>query len=125
MRTKLVAVDLDGTLLTGERTLAPGGVRSLRQAIHQGVFVVLSTTRNPVGTRLTVIVPSRGVQSLAVVRADRSEPIRIGDETVEARVYELEVAGSSLVIWVDGGGRVLQVAAPDENRVATRLPDDD
>lgn len=52
LRTKLVAVDLDGTLLTGERTLAPGGVRSLRQAVHQGVYVVLSTTRNPGGTRL-------------------------------------------------------------------------
>ncbi len=51
MRTQLVAVDLDGTLLTGERTLAPGGVRSLRQAIRQGVYVVLSTTRNPGSTQ--------------------------------------------------------------------------
>ncbi len=28
----LIAVDLDGTLLTSERVLAPEGVRSLRQA---------------------------------------------------------------------------------------------
>ena len=39
-------------MLTGERALAPEGVRSLRQAIRQGIHVVLSTTRNPGGTRL-------------------------------------------------------------------------
>jgi len=52
LRTELVAVDLDGTLLTSERTLAPRGVRSLRQAIRQGIHVVVATTRNPDGTRL-------------------------------------------------------------------------
>jgi hydroxymethylpyrimidine pyrophosphatase-like HAD family hydrolase len=43
----LVAVDLDGTLLTSERTLAPGGVRLLRRLHREGVRVVLSTTRVP------------------------------------------------------------------------------
>ncbi len=47
----LIAVDLDGTLLTSERVLAPEGVRSLRQAYHRGVHVVISTTRNPVFQR--------------------------------------------------------------------------
>jgi hydroxymethylpyrimidine pyrophosphatase-like HAD family hydrolase len=43
----LVAVDLDGTLLTGERTVAPEGARLLRQVHQAGVHVVVSTTRVP------------------------------------------------------------------------------
>jgi hydroxymethylpyrimidine pyrophosphatase-like HAD family hydrolase len=43
----LVAVDLDGTLLTSQRTVALQGGRLLRGAHQKGVHVVLSTTRNP------------------------------------------------------------------------------
>jgi hydroxymethylpyrimidine pyrophosphatase-like HAD family hydrolase len=43
----LVAVDLDGTLLTSERVLAPRGAKRIKQAYQSGVHVVLSTTRNP------------------------------------------------------------------------------
>jgi len=43
----LVAVDLDGTLLTSAGTLAAEGARLLRQAARDGVRVVLATTRNP------------------------------------------------------------------------------
>lgn len=43
----LVAFDLDGTLLTGGRTVAPEGARLLRRAHRAGVRVVVSTTRVP------------------------------------------------------------------------------
>lgn len=43
----LVAVDLDGTLLTSERVLAPRGAKRIKQVYQSGVHVVLSTTRNP------------------------------------------------------------------------------
>ena len=43
----LVAVDLDGTLLTSQRTLAPQGAHLLMHAHRRGVRVVLATTRNP------------------------------------------------------------------------------
>jgi len=43
----LIAVDLDGTLLTSERVLALEGARLLTRAARQGVRVVLATTRNP------------------------------------------------------------------------------
>ena len=46
-KLSLIAVDLDGTLLTSERTLAPEGARLLRRAHRQGVRVVLSTSRWP------------------------------------------------------------------------------
>ena len=43
----LVAVHLDGTLLTSDGTLAPLGAGMLKQAAEKGVHVELSTTRNP------------------------------------------------------------------------------
>jgi Cof subfamily protein (haloacid dehalogenase superfamily) len=43
----LVAIDLDGTLLTSDGTLAPLGTDMLNRAAEKGIRVVLSTTRNP------------------------------------------------------------------------------
>ena len=104
--------------------LTPGQVAVLEDGVaHHALLLLQLLPADPVGARLTVIVPSRGVQSLAVVRSVRPEPIRIGDATIETRVYEVEVSGSTLLIWVDDDGRVVQVAAPDQNRIATRLPD--
>ena len=45
--TALVAIDLDGTLLTSQHVLAPEGARRIARAARSGVHVVLSTTRNP------------------------------------------------------------------------------
>lgn len=46
-RIRLVAVDLDGTLLTSEKRLAPEGTRLLKKAAQDGHCIVLATTRNP------------------------------------------------------------------------------
>jgi Cof subfamily protein (haloacid dehalogenase superfamily) len=43
----LVAVDLDGTLLTTGGSLAPKGANLLKRAAQRGIYVVLATTRNP------------------------------------------------------------------------------
>lgn len=48
---ELVAVDLDGTLLRRDSTLAPEGARALRAADAMGVHVVLATTRTPDSVR--------------------------------------------------------------------------
>jgi len=45
-RISLVAVDLDGTLLTSEGSPAPRGAALLGRAARGGVHVVLATTRN-------------------------------------------------------------------------------
>jgi hypothetical protein len=44
---RLIAVDLDGTLLTSQKALAPEGARLLTEATRDGKHVVLATTRNP------------------------------------------------------------------------------
>ena len=55
---RLIAVDLDGTLLTSAHTMAPEGARLLQDAHRSGVRVVLSTTRAP-GTALDLWRPLR------------------------------------------------------------------
>ncbi len=42
---QLIAVDLDGTLLTSDREVAPEGADALREAASRGMTVVISTTR--------------------------------------------------------------------------------
>jgi Cof subfamily protein (haloacid dehalogenase superfamily) len=44
---KLIAVDLDGTLLRSDSTLAPEGARALTGAARRGVHVILASARNP------------------------------------------------------------------------------
>ena len=49
--TRLISVDLDGTLFRSDGMPAPEGVRMLQAAAQAGVRVVLNTTRNAVGVR--------------------------------------------------------------------------
>ncbi len=50
-RIRLVAVDLDGTLLTSANTLAREGSRLLTEAARNDVHVVLATARFPISVR--------------------------------------------------------------------------
>ncbi len=42
---RLIAIDLDGTLLTSDRRLSPGAVEAVHQALEQGVHVCLASGR--------------------------------------------------------------------------------
>ena len=37
---KLIAIDLDGTLLRDDKTISEANIQSIQQAIHSGVEVV-------------------------------------------------------------------------------------
>ena len=43
---QLIAIDLDGTLLTTDKTISPGNLAALREAIARGVYVVLASGRS-------------------------------------------------------------------------------
>ena len=43
---RAVAIDLDGTLLRSDGSLPPGGSAMVRRARHQGIRVVIASTRN-------------------------------------------------------------------------------
>ena len=48
---KLIAVDLDGTLLTSEGKLAPRGSHLLKTAVHSGIYVLLASARFTVSVK--------------------------------------------------------------------------
>lgn len=48
---RLVATDLDGTLLNEEWKISPGNIRAIRQAVENGVKVTLATGRMAAATR--------------------------------------------------------------------------
>jgi Cof subfamily protein (haloacid dehalogenase superfamily) len=48
---KLVALDLDGTLLTSRKTITPRTHKAIRAAVAKGVHVVLTTARPPRSVR--------------------------------------------------------------------------
>ena len=50
-RIKLVAIDLDGTLLTSTKTISPTTHRALRAALAKGVKIILATARPPRSVR--------------------------------------------------------------------------
>jgi Cof subfamily protein (haloacid dehalogenase superfamily) len=48
---KLVAIDLDGTLLTSRKSITPLTHTAVRAAVHQGIKIVLATARPPRSVR--------------------------------------------------------------------------
>lgn len=113
------------TSVEGERwkeflTRGPVAVLERGVAHHYHVlFQHLGT--DPAGSRVTVIVPSRNQQMTATVSGGTGEAVELGGRQTEARRYQVETDGARATVWLDGQGRVLRVAFPDD-RVAVRRP---
>lgn len=52
MSVKLIAVDLDGTLLSSEYTISPADAQALKQAAKQGIKIVVTTGRSEAESRI-------------------------------------------------------------------------
>lgn len=52
MPIKLIAVDLDGTLLTSDYTISPADESALKKAVQQGIQIVISTGRSEAESRI-------------------------------------------------------------------------
>lgn len=76
-RIQLIAVDLDGTLLNSQHQLSEPTIQVLRQAIAQGVQVVIATGKTLLSAaeayrRLNLTTPGVFLQGLIVYNADGS-----------------------------------------------------
>jgi Cof subfamily protein (haloacid dehalogenase superfamily) len=130
----LVAVDLDGTLLTSEGTLAPESARLLRKATQDGVHVVLATTRNPDSVRpfcrlLEInepIICTNGAQVWGSpdgpVWAYHSIPQEVGlaiAQLADTHDWELSTTVGSATYWRQRPGQALGPIAPNITVVAS------
>lgn len=71
--------------------------------------------------RVPVVFPRRNMQEAMRVRAAGSDPVVIAGRAVPAtKLVLVEPGGAERQIWVDGRNRVLRVAVPERDLVATR-----
>jgi Cof subfamily protein (haloacid dehalogenase superfamily) len=76
---RMIAIDMDDTLLTDERTITPGTIDAIKKAIDKGVIVTLATGRMfpsalPFASQLGLDVPLITYQG-AIVKSMTGEPI--------------------------------------------------
>lgn len=107
---KLVALDLDGTLLNDEKTITPRTAAAIRKALEQGVTVLPATGRTASGVpeQLTNIPGVRYAltsNGAAVVDLETGDSlVRLPfDAAMALRAYDvLEPLGGSLSIFIHG-----------------------
>ncbi|GEN34015.1 MULTISPECIES: Cof-type HAD-IIB family hydrolase [Aneurinibacillus] len=96
MRYRMIAIDMDDTLLTDERTITPGTAEAIKQALDLGVVVTLATGRMfpsalPFASQLGLNVPLITYQG-AVVKDMASESImyeRLVTPEISRRIIEI------------------------------------
>jgi hypothetical protein len=106
VRPRLIAVDLDGTLLTSDRKVAPEGAEALRQAVALGVTVVISTTRTLDSVRRLTddlglkgpVVCANGAQVLSHTYGDLWLERVVPDEMAFSLARQADAQGWNLVI---------------------------
>jgi len=130
----LVAVDLDGTLLTSAGSVAPEGAHLLRLAARQGVRVVLATSRNPDAVRFFCrlleindpIICTNGAQVWASpdgpVWAHHAIPRQVAltlAEWADMHDWELSVTVGATTYWRQRPGQALGPITPHVTVVST------
>lgn len=72
-------------------------------------------------TTIAAIAPRDNRQfDLRVRDVASAANLSVGGTSVQARLLEIEGGGLRFQLWIDGQGRILQMAQPDVGRVATR-----
>jgi len=106
---RLLALDLDGTLIDHEQKFSPRVVRAIVQAQEQGIAVTLATGRSPLATRrfadiLHISTPLICYQGGMIAEADGRVLHRIAlDRNLAARVISLAQShGWHVNLYQDG-----------------------
>ena len=118
MPIKLIALDMDGTLLNSQHQLSPRNEGALREAWAQGVQIAFATGKTqhsavPIIRKLGLTTPGVYVQGLVIANADGSVRYeRTLDSALAHEVAELATAaGCSMVAYA---GRRLLTNVRDE-----------
>ena len=106
MKYRMIAVDLDGTLLDPNGTLNARTVRAARAAMERGATIVLSSGRMPaalkhIGDEIGVNAPAVCFNGGAVVNLQTGETMY--QTTVQASMFKSAMTYEILLIVVIGG----------------------
>jgi hypothetical protein len=104
--------------------LTPGPVAILETGVAHHYFLLFrQLPRGWAGSSIAVVRPSVNEQATARITGGEEDPVQVGRERRSAVRYEVEVDGLQRTVWLDAEGRVLQVAFPEDDRIAVRLPE--
>lgn len=109
MKYKMLAVDLDGTLLNNDKTISPQNLRALSAAMGDGIRICISTGRAWPGARgfAAEVKPNAPVitsNGAMIVEAATGEILynRTLEDEAAYRILELgEHVGTSQIIWAE------------------------
>ncbi len=107
-----------------ELLAAPGQVLLGTGIAQHYYFVVRRLVANgDRSSRLRAILPDDGQELPISLVGVTTTQITIGEATLPASRYELDVAGTRHIIWADSGdGRILRVEIPDLEWTSIRQP---
>ncbi|MDX1578642.1 MAG: hypothetical protein R3266_09155 [Gemmatimonadota bacterium] len=100
--------------------------REVQALLEDGVahhhLVLVRVLRQANGGRATVVVPSRGEIVAARLVGEGEDRVSIGERSVSATRYDLEIGGAPRSVWLDADDRLLRVRDTASRREAIRLP---
>ncbi len=133
---RLIALDLDGTLIDHEQKFSPRVLRTIAQAQEQGIAVTLATGRSPLATRrfaeaLHISAPLICYQGGLIAESDGRVLHRIAlDHNLAAKVIALaQSRGWHMTLFQDGRMYLTEFRYSDEfyksllHPAAERVPD--
>lgn len=123
---KLVAIDLDGTLLNSNNTVSERNVTVIKQAIEQGIEVIIATGKTRVSAtetieRLGLTTPGIYLQGLAIYESDGSISFQktLSPDIARKVITFAEDRGYQMVAY--SGNRILvRTEFPKGNELATK-----
>ncbi len=101
---------------------AAGVQAVVEDGVSHHYLVLLMVLRAAPGNRAAVVVPSRGEAATARLVGEAADRVSIGDRSVSATRYEIQVGGATHTLWVDAEGRLLRVLEAASGRESLRLP---
>ena len=109
---KLIATDLDGTLLNDAHQLTPGTERALKAAMRLGVQVIVATGKTPGGSigpvrQLGLTTPGVYSQGLVLLNADGSIRAQIEMDRATARAVTAFAEARGLPLAAYSGADIL------------------
>jgi hypothetical protein len=102
------------------------GARLLDDDVYNQYYLIARTVmtgRNPspgISETIRTVLPHRSTESLEHITVVGDDSVMVGGQLLDATRLRLTAPSADRDIWVDGLGRVLKVAIPGRDLVATR-----
>ena len=103
-------------------------VRGVRSILEIGVahhyLLLVRILRDAPGERTEILIPTLGRAVLAQLAGQAAERVSIGEQSVAATRYDIDIDGARHSAWLDADDKLLRVVEPHTGREAVRMPTD-